>query len=110
MKDKGVSVPIIPGIMPITNLSQIVRFTQMCGAKIPEKVLSDLKGLEENPSQPPLIRGGEENAQAVAEAGVSLAIAQCQELLERGVPGIHFYTLNKSKSTRTIIETLKKSI
>lgn len=96
MREKGVNVPIIPGIMPITNLSQIVRFTQMCGAKIPEKAMRDLKGLEENP-------------ETVADYGVRHAAEQCKELLELGVPGIHFYTLNKSKSTRAIIESLKKS-
>ena len=94
MREKGVNVPIIPGIMPITNLSQIVRFTQMCGAKIPEAALNDLKKLENNPEE-------------VVEYGVRLAAAQCRELLERGAPGIHFYTLNKSKSASSIIQKLK---
>ncbi|OGR85942.1 MAG: methylenetetrahydrofolate reductase [NAD(P)H] [Elusimicrobia bacterium RIFCSPLOWO2_01_FULL_60_11] len=96
MREIGVKVPIIPGIMPITNLSQIIRFTRMCGAKIPEKALRELKELEDDP-------------EAVVDYGARLAAEQCKELLERGVPGIHFYTLNKSKSTRAIIEKLKNS-
>ncbi len=95
MKEKGVSVPIITGIMPITNASQIVRFTQMCGAKIPPKVQEELTFLGEDPD-------------AVQNYGARVAAEQCKELLEHGVPGIHFYTLNKSKSTRAVIESLKK--
>jgi len=97
MRARGISIPIIPGIMPITNFSQIVRFTKMCGAKIPEKMTQDLSKIEQDP-------------EAVQNYGARSAITQCAELLKGGAPGIHFYTLNKSKSTRTIIESLKKTV
>lgn len=94
MRKRGVLVPIIPGIMPITNFHQIVRFTQMCGAKIPEVLLKDLESVQND--------GG-----VVEEKGVEFATKQCEELIAHGVKGIHFYTLNKSKATKKIIENLK---
>jgi methylenetetrahydrofolate reductase (NADPH) len=94
MRKRGVSVPIIPGIMPITNYNQIMRFTQMCGAKIPEKVARDLEE----------VRNDQE---AVHEYGVAYATQQCKQLIAHRVPGIHFYTLNKSKATRKVIENLR---
>ncbi|OGR80039.1 MAG: methylenetetrahydrofolate reductase [NAD(P)H] [Elusimicrobia bacterium RIFCSPLOWO2_02_FULL_39_32] len=95
MRKRGVVVPIIPGIMPITNFHQIVKFTQMCGATIPEVLLKDLESVQDN--------GG-----AVEEKGVEFATKQCEELILNGVKGIHFYTLNKSKATKKIIENLKE--
>jgi methylenetetrahydrofolate reductase (NADPH) len=94
MRKRGVSVPIIPGIMPITNYNQIMRFTQMCGAKIPERVARDLEK----------VRNDQE---AVHEYGVAYATQQCKQLITHRVPGIHFYTLNKSKATRKVIENLR---
>lgn len=94
MREKGVTVPIIPGIMPITNYSQIVRFTQTCGAKIPERVARDLETIQND-------------QEAVQEYGIAHATRQCKELIAHGVPGIHFYTLNKSNSTQRIIENLR---
>lgn len=90
----GIGVPIIPGIMPITNVRQIERFTQMCGATIPEPLLSELRRLQDDPN-------------AVLSLGVAHATAQCVELLQRGAPGIHFYTLNKSPATRTILMAIR---
>ena len=90
----GIDVPLIPGIMPILNLGQIQRFTQMCGASIPEELLERLEAIKED-------------ADAVLQCGVEHAAQQCRELLEGGVPGIHFYTLNRSTSTRDIFENLK---
>jgi methylenetetrahydrofolate reductase (NADPH) len=90
----GIGVPIIPGIMPITNVAQIERFTKMCGATIPEPLLSELRRLKDDP-------------QAVLSMGVAHATAQCLELLQRGAPGIHFYTLNKSPATRTILMAIQ---
>lgn len=90
----GIDVPLIPGIMPILNLGQIQRFTQMCGASIPEELLERLEAIKED-------------ADAVRQCGVEHAAQQCRELLEGGVPGIHFYTLNRSTSTRDIFENLK---
>jgi methylenetetrahydrofolate reductase (NADPH) len=94
MREKGVSVPIIPGIMPITNYGQIVRFTQICGAKIPEEVVRDLESIQDD-------------VRAVEEYGIMHATQQCEGLIAHGVPGIHFYTLNKSMSSRRIIESLQ---
>ena len=94
MREKGVTVPIIPGIMPITNFSQIIRFTRICGAKIPEKVTSDLTTIQND-------------QRAVEQYGIAHATKQCRQLIAYGVPGIHFYTLNKSISTQRIIENLR---
>jgi methylenetetrahydrofolate reductase (NADPH) len=91
---RGVRVPIIPGIMPITNLSQIERFTAMCGARIPQELRARLEA----------IRNDEEAVRAV---GIAHATAQCRQLLEGGAPGIHFYTLNQSTATRAILERLR---
>ncbi len=90
----GIDVPIVAGIMPITNLSQIKRFTAMCGASIPESLLSRLEVAQNDP-------------EAVRSIGVEHATAQCRELVERGVPGIHFYTLNRSTATREILDRLR---
>ncbi len=90
----GIGVPIIPGIMPITNVSQIERFTKMCGATIPEPLLGELRRLQDD-------------HHAVLSLGVAHATAQCLELLHRGAPGIHFYTLNRSPATRTILTAIR---
>jgi methylenetetrahydrofolate reductase (NADPH) len=90
----GVEVPIIPGIMPITDVSQIKTITGMCGASIPEALLEQLE-----------IRTGDPDA--VLQLGVSYATVQCAELLARGAPGIHFYTLNRSPATRAILSALR---
>src|SRR5205823_5115919 len=87
-------VPIIPGIMPITDLGQIKTITGMCGATIPDALLTQLEARTENPD-------------AVLQLGVSYATLQCAELLARGAPGIHFYTLNRSPATRAILSALK---
>lgn len=89
----GITIPLVPGIMPITNLKQIQRFTQMCGASIPEDLVARLERVEDDPG-------------AVMAVGIEHAIGQCRELLERGAPGIHFYTLNKSHATRSILAAL----
>jgi methylenetetrahydrofolate reductase (NADPH) len=90
----GISVPIIPGIMPITNFGQIKRFTEMCGASIPDELESELNGRADDP-------------EAVAELGVAYATLQCSDLLARGAPGIHFYTLNRSPATRAILAAVR---
>ena len=90
----GIGVPIIPGIMPITSVEQIQRFTQSCGATIPATLMEELERLKERP-------------EAVLSLGVAHAAAQCLDLLQRGAPGIHFYTLNKSAATRTILTALR---
>lgn len=93
MREKGVTVPILPGIMPITDFAQIVRFSQMCGAKIPQELSRRLETIQGDP-------------EAVRQAGIEYATQQCEELIAHGVKAIHFYTLNKSKSTKAIVERL----
>jgi methylenetetrahydrofolate reductase (NADPH) len=93
----GIEVPILPGIMPITNVSQIKTITSKCGASIPTELL---EALERRAT-------GAGGAEAVAELGVAYATLQCAELLARGAPGIHFYTLNRSPATRAILSALK---
>jgi methylenetetrahydrofolate reductase (NADPH) len=90
----GITVPIIPGIMPVTNYGQIKRFTEMCGATIPDELEEQLNGRADDP-------------EAVAELGVAYATLQCSDLLARGAPGIHFYTLNRSPATRAILAALR---
>jgi methylenetetrahydrofolate reductase (NADPH) len=90
----GIEVPILPGIMPITNVAQIKTITGMCGASIPASLLA---ALEERA----------EDAEAVAELGVAYATLQCAELLAGGAPGVHFYTLNRSPTTRAILSALR---
>jgi len=90
----GIDVPILPGIMPVTNVGQIKTITGMCGASIPEALLEQLEIRTDDPD-------------AVLQLGVSYATLQCAELLARGAPGIHFYTLNRSPATRAILSALK---
>jgi methylenetetrahydrofolate reductase (NADPH) len=94
-RDHGIDVPILAGIMPITNFDQIKRFTSLCGAAIPPQLYEQLDARHA------------EGEEAVAELGVAYATLQCADLLARGAPGIHFYTLNKSPATRAIMSALK---
>ncbi len=90
----GIEVPIVPGIMPITNVGQVERFTKMCGASIPEPLLARLRRSQDDPG-------------AVMAIGIEHAIEQCRKLLEGGAPGLHFYTLNRSHATRGILAALR---
>jgi methylenetetrahydrofolate reductase (NADPH) len=90
----GVTVPIIPGIMPVTNVGQIRRFTSKIGATIPEALLEALRSRENDP-------------EAVLQLGVAWATLQCAELLAGGAPGVHFYTMNRSPATRAILSALR---
>jgi methylenetetrahydrofolate reductase (NADPH) len=91
---RGIGIPIVPGIMPITNVAQIERMTVMCGARIPESLRARLHAVADD----------EERVRAV---GVEHALTQCRDLLAGGAPGIHFYTLNQSPATRTILAELR---
>ncbi len=90
----GINVPIIAGIMPITNLSQVKRFTALCGAMIPGPLLARLEAAGSD-----LV--------LVQQIGVEHATAQCRELIDGGAPGIHFYTLNRSPATVEVLERLR---
>jgi methylenetetrahydrofolate reductase (NADPH) len=93
-REIGIDVPIIPGIWPITNASQIKRVTEMCGSRIPEALLRELE-----------LRGDQPGS--VTDLGVAYATLQCADLLANGAPGIHFYTLNRSPATRAILTALR---
>ena len=90
----GITVPIIPGVMPIQDTSQVRRFTDMCGASIPAGLQAALEVRAEQP-------------EAAGDLGVAFATLQCAELLRGGAPGIHFYTLNRSPATRAILAALR---
>jgi methylenetetrahydrofolate reductase (NADPH) len=90
----GVTVPIIPGIMPVTNLGQITRFTSKIGATIPGALLDALRAREADPD-------------AVLQLGVAWSTLQAAELLAAGAPGVHFITMNRSPSTRAILSALR---
>jgi methylenetetrahydrofolate reductase (NADPH) len=93
-REGGVTVPIIPGIMPVTNLRNIKRITELCESEIPEPFERQLAAREDDP-------------QAMQDLGVAYATLQCVDLLARGAPGIHFYTLNRSPATRAILAALR---
>jgi len=92
----GIEKPIVAGIMPIKDVDQIKRFTTMCGAKIPPELLSRLEAVRDDKEK-------------VVQVGVDHAYQQCAALIKRGVVGIHFYTLNQSRSTRDIFNRLKEA-
>ena len=89
----GVRVPLIPGIMPILSAAQIKRIVALCGADLPDEFVRELDR-----------RGNDD--EAVTQFGIEYATQQCEELLREGVPGLHFYTLNKARSTVNILENL----
>jgi methylenetetrahydrofolate reductase (NADPH) len=92
----GIEVPIIPGIMPITHAGQVERMAAMCGACIPAGLHRELRA-----------RG--EDSEAVLDFGVAYATLQCAELLAAGAPGVHFYTLNRSRASRMILTALRSA-
>jgi methylenetetrahydrofolate reductase (NADPH) len=92
----GVRRPVIPGVMPITNLSSVARMAEMSGATIPEELLTRLRAAEE--------RGG---ADAVREVGIDAATELSRTLLAGGAPGLHFYTMNRSGATLEIYDRLR---
>jgi methylenetetrahydrofolate reductase (NADPH) len=93
-REIGIDVPIIPGIMPITDASQIKRITDMCGSNIPGRLVRELELRDDQPG-------------SVTDLGVAYATLQCSDLLANGAPGIHFYTLNRSPATRAILSALR---
>ena len=95
-KKKGIDIPILPGIMPITNFLQIKKFALMCGATIPESLVSE-------------IERAKSDSQAV-EIGINYATSQCLDLLSHETRGLHFFTLNKSDATIRIYKKIKESL
>ena len=89
----GVTVPIVPGILPVLSASQIKRFVALCGAALPKPLLAELE------------RHGDDD-HAVTEFGIEYATRQCEELLREGAPSLHFYTLNKARSTTEVVKNL----
>jgi methylenetetrahydrofolate reductase (NADPH) len=89
----GVTVPLVPGIIPILSTAQIKRFVALCGADLPAPLVTELE------------RRADDD-EAVTQFGIEYATRQCEELLREGAPGIHFYTLNKARSTTRILENL----
>jgi methylenetetrahydrofolate reductase (NADPH) len=93
LRKLGVKIPIVPGIVSILNANQIKRFTAMCGARIPSALAAKLDTLADDEA-------------AATEFGIEYATEQCRDLLKNGVPGIHFYTLNKSHATVRVLKNL----
>ena len=89
----GITIPIVPGILPVTNLAQIQRITALCKAKLPDAFVSRLSE--------------QESAEWQFRVGVEFATQQVSELLDSGVPGVHFYVLNKSQATSEVLRALR---
>ena len=87
----GIEVPIVPGILPVTNLAQIQRITSLCGSKLPDQFVQRLSQKEDD-------------ADWQFEVGVEFAAAQVKELIDQGAAGVHFYVLNKSQATLRVLE------
>jgi methylenetetrahydrofolate reductase (NADPH) len=93
-EEMEIRAPIIPGILPVTNLAQIQRIASLCKAKLPPKLLSEL--------------GEKDNADWQFDVGVRWAARQVQELIDAGVPGLHFYVLNKSSATAAVLNEVRR--
>ena len=89
----GCNIPIVPGIMPITNSSQLMRFSDMCGAEIPRWVRLRLQGM------------GDDTA-SIKAFGMDVTVDLCQQLIAAGAPGLHIYTMNQADPTLTLCDRL----
>ena len=90
----GVTIPIVPGIMPILNLRSMSRMVELSGREMPQSVLDRILPLEDRPED-------------LRSEGIAISTELCDELLNAGAPGLHFYTLNRSKATREIFAALQ---
>ncbi len=95
IQSKGINVPVVPGVMPIYTVKMTENLANICGTTITEKVRN---GLDSLPA---------DDKEAVIQYGIDLATEQCKDLLKHGVPGLHFYTMNRGKSIMSIIDNLK---
>ena len=93
LQERGSRLSIYPGVLPITNVSQLKRMAELSGTPIPSKIEDRISSVENNPEK-------------VREIGIDLATSLCRELLDFGVPGIHFYTMNSAKSTLEIVKRI----
>ena len=94
-RSAGIEVPILPGVMPIYSIKMMEMLASMCGATIPEKLSKGIAALEKD------------DKGALLNFGIEYAVNQCTELLEKGAPGIHFYTMDRSRSTESIVKRLR---
>jgi methylenetetrahydrofolate reductase (NADPH) len=90
----GVSIPIVPGIMPISQYSQLRRFSDMCGAEIPRWIAKRLEAFRDD-------------VESIRDFGADVVADLCRKLIAGGAPGIHFYTLNRAKATLAVCERLR---
>ncbi|MCX6435388.1 MAG: methylenetetrahydrofolate reductase [NAD(P)H] [Actinobacteria bacterium] len=93
LEERGSSLPVIPGILPVTNVKQLVRMSELSGTPIPDVMRKRFEAIESD-------------ADAVRELGVEIATELCEKLLEAGAPGLHFYTMNTSTATSQIYKNL----
>lgn len=94
-RDKGVNIPILPGIMPIYSHGMIKALSQVCGAAIPQDMQQALADIPE------------EDKEGVVQYGIDYATRQCEDLLKNGVTGLHFYTMNRAKSVDAVVKNLR---
>ncbi len=93
----GCDMPVLPGIMPVTNIKQIQRMAELTGMALPGAVTERLLAVEDDPG-------------AVRDVGIEIATELCEQLLAGGAPGIHFITLNRSTATRQVFLNLRSSV
>jgi methylenetetrahydrofolate reductase (NADPH) len=93
LRNRGLSAPVVPGVLPVLSAAQVRRFTALCGARIPPRLERELAQVEND-------------EEAAARLGIDYATEQCAGLLAFGAPGIHFYSLNKSRSIKAIFANL----
>lgn len=91
--EKGVHVPIYPGIMPVTDYKQIKRLSELCGSVLPVWLTDKFESIRDDPDK-------------MLQAGIHVAVAQCRDLLAKGAPGLHFFTLNQSRVVPQILDEL----
>jgi len=94
LRAAGIDVPVLPGIIPIASAAQVERLVSMCGASVPDVLQRELQARAHDPA-------------AAAQLGIAYATAQCAELLDAGVAGLHFYTFNRSPATLSIVGALR---
>ncbi len=94
-REKGITIPILPGIMPIYSHNMLNKLAEVCGASIPQEIR---QGLDQIPA---------EDKESVIQFGIDYATKQCEDLLQNGVPGLHFYTMNRAKSVDSIVKNLR---